>query len=258
MQGATEFLPVSSSGHLVLLRQLWGLRPPGATVEAALHLGTVGAVLVAYAQPLARLVYQLVGPAKRPHAWRALGALILGSVPAALVGWWGLQVWETAFASARAAAWGLLATSLLLASLPLAPPAQGAQEIQDVPAPPLWTALGVGFAQAMALLPGLSRSGATMVAGRWLGLAPQEAAAFSFLLSVPASLGAAAVELLGHGTHLPAPDRPLLALAALVAGGTGYGCLRLTARWLQAGRLTYFALYTGALGMATLLWAGRP
>lgn len=243
LQGATEFLPVSSSGHLVVARALLGVSPPGATLEVWLHLGTLVAVLIGYGRPLVRMLRDL-GPKGAPRGRGAFLALALASVPAAAVGLLARHALEASFASTQAAAAGLIATSCLLTSLLFLPEGPGLQgeAASAAPAPGPGRALVIGFAQAAALLPGLSRSGATIVAGRWLGLGGAEAASFSFLLSLPAVLGAALVEFGGHGLATVWSTAGIA--GAATAAATGYMALRLVQRLVGRGGLALFAPYT--------------
>ena len=251
LQGLTEFLPVSSSGHLVAARALMGVRAPGASLEAWLHVGTALAVVVAYRRALCHLVRSCLARGER-DGWRAFAALLLGSLPAAVAGLLLRAPLEAAFASPTVAAIGLLATTVCLASLSFLPagggPAGGAAR---APAPAPWRAVAIGCAQALALVPGLSRSGSTIAAARWLGLGSEDAAAFSFLLSLPAVLGAAALEAAVHGALPVAPVPALVATA--VSALSGLAALTAVRRLLAGGRLGLFAPYTLALALA-LLW----
>lgn len=247
LQGATEFLPISSSGHLVVARALLGVAPPGASLETWLHLGTLVAVVLGYSGPLGAILRGLApGGAARPRA--SLLALVVASVPAAVLGLLARNALESTFNSPNAAAAGLLATSCLLTSLLFVGrrPAEGADAgAGEPPAPGLGRALLIGIAQALALMPGLSRSGSTIVAGRWLGLSGSDAASFSFLLSLPAVLGAAVLELGGHG--LGAVWTVPGIAGAVTSAGVGYVALRLVQRLVQNDRLALFAPYTLAV-----------
>lgn len=246
MQGLTEFLPVSSSGHLVAARALVGAQAPGAALEVWLHLGTLVPVVAVYRQALVTMVGACLGRGDgRGRSF--LFALALGSLPAAVVGLAARSALEAAFASPDAAAAGLLATTLGLGSMAFLAPARRGPARTVVPA---GRAVLIGCAQALALAPGLSRSAATIVAGRWLGLGPEDAAAFSFLLSIPAVLGAALVEGLGHGLSALAPLPAAAGFAAAAAsGGAALWAVR---RLLARGRLAWFAPYTLALAVAVL------
>ncbi len=188
LQGATEFLPVSSSGHLVLVQDWLALATPGAGLEVALHVGTLAALIVMLRQDLGQLVGGMAGA--DPAARRLAALLVVGSLPAALVGGLvGAALAGWLFQPAVAAG-GFFVTTLLLATTPAPGPAMRGLErvaLADV--------IVVGLAQAAALVPGLSRSGSTMVAARWRGLNPDAASRLSFLLAVPVTAGAALLEL---------------------------------------------------------------
>lgn len=256
LQGLTEFLPVSSSGHLVVARAVLGLRAPGATLEVWLHLGTLVALVLGYRRPLVRLATAF-GPGGAAASRSAFRALALASLPAAAVGLLARHALEANFSSLQATAAGLIATSCLLASLLFLGDGAQADAKTSVdaaapvrpPSPGAVRALVIGLAQAAALLPGLSRSGATIAVGRWLGLGGADAASFSFLLSIPAVLGAAALELGGHGLGA-VWNAPALA-GAVTAALTGSVALRLVQRLVGHGGLALFAPYT--LCLAALL-----
>lgn len=214
-----------------------------------LHLGSLLPVLIVYRAELAALVRALAGR-DGGRGRHALGALVLASLPAAIAGLVARQALEAAFASPRVAALGLVGTTLALVSLRFAPPyAHGPGHGPPDPGP-LPSAL-VGCAQALALVPGLSRSGTTIAAARWLGLGPAAAAAFSFLLSIPAVLGAALLEGVGHGGAGVGAAPALAGLAA--AALSGYAALWAVRRLIDRGRLDLFAPYTLALALA-ILW----
>jgi len=261
VQGLAEFLPVSSSGHLVLGRSLLELEEAGLAFDLALHAGTLIAVLAAYWRDVVGLVQDLLA-----GRWGLIVWLAVASLPAGLLGVLGKPLFEEASTSARAAGSGLLLTALLLTLGQVAssrgassgeepeveakaPPGAGAQ-----PVPPLWTALVIGAAQALALWPGVSRSGSTIAVGLLLGLRGVEAARLSFLMSLIAVGGATLLDLpdaldSGFGPVTVAQ----VGWGALVAAIVGLLSLRLLLLFLRQLQLTPFALYTGALGVVTLL-----
>ncbi len=262
VQGLAEFLPVSSSGHLVLGRSLLDLEEAGLAFDLALHAGTLVAVLAAYW----RDVVGLLGDLLRGR-WRLALWLVVASVPAGLLGILAKPVFEEASTSARSAGSGLLLTALLLTAGQVALSRRGGREAssgegegddpsasQRAEAPPLWTAVVVGVAQGLALWPGVSRSGSTIAAGLLVGLRGVEAARLSFLMSLIAVGGATVLDL---PDALEAGFGPVTAAqvgwGAVVAAGVGLLSLRLLLLFLRQLRLAPFALYTGALGVVTLL-----
>ncbi len=245
VQGLTEFLPVSSSGHLVILQSLLGLRMPGLLVEVVLHVATLLSVLLFYRQRIFELT---VGACTgRPEAWRYVGKLAVGTLPAVaavlLIG----DLIEAQFDLPSVAGAGLLMTGLALWTTKRSTATAAAVE-------PSWTAaLLIGCAQTVALVPGASRSGFTVAAALALGVAPARAAEFSFLLGVVAVLGAAAREL--PRLAAVSPDmRGALAVGGAAALLTGVAAIWLFLRLVRAGSLHRFAFYVWPVGAAYLLW----
>lgn len=248
LQGATEFLPVSSSGHLVMGQAFLGIQLPGVGFEVALHVATLGSVLLVYRDRIGALV---AGVARRDRDQLAYaGLLLLASVPAGVAGIALGDFFESLFESPSLVGAALIATGLALWS------ARRALNRSPSASPGVWAAVAMGFAQALAIVPGVSRSGATVVAGLWKGVEPSEAAAFSFLMSVPAVAGAALLKLpdaAGTGVSLPT-----LTLAAAVACVVGVLAIRTFQAMLTRRAFHRFAPYLWVAG-AVLIWFGsRP
>lgn len=258
IQGLTEFLPVSSSGHLVIGQAVLGISVPGVVFEVALHVATLVSVLIVYRGRIGRLA----GGAVRGDgfSWRYLGLLVLATVPAAVVGLlFGTQV-EALFERPSTVGFALLVTGGLLWSTRAARRYRGlGQETGEEPrevAPTVAVALLMGFAQAFALVPGISRSGATVVAGLWAGVDVREAAAFSFLMAVPAIAGAAVLklpDLVGAGS---VPGGSGLVAGAIVAAVTGIGAIRIFVSMLRSGSFHRFGVYCWVVGAGFLLFLG--
>ncbi len=246
VQGLTEFLPVSSSGHLVVAEAALGLRTPGVVVEVALHVATVAAVVVAYAGRLRELFLGLARGAG--GAWRFLGLLALASLPAGIVGVLFQDFFEAAFDSVA-----LVGVNFLVTGTILWVAGRSRQGARPEPGPA--GAFAIGVAQAIAILPGISRSGTTVAAGIWAGVDPVRAAEFSFLLSVPAIAGAAVLQIpevvAGGGAVAPAGPLALSAGAALVSGVVA---IRLLVRLLARRAFHRFAPYCWTVGLVTLTW----
>lgn len=253
VQGVTEFLPVSSDGHLVLAQTLLGLTGSHLAVDVALHIGTLMAVLVVFRRDLLDVARRaLAGDA------REVGLLALGSLPAALCGLVFLEFIEGLFASGVAAAVGLLVTAAFLVvgerarrrALARAAPS-AADPAADEERPLGWRdALWIGSFQALAILPGVSRSGTTMATALVRGASPRSAARFSFLLSIPAVGGAVLLEvprLVREGGF-----GPELGLAVVVTFGVGVLALSFLLRFLGRGAFGWCAGYCTALGLAAL------
>jgi undecaprenyl-diphosphatase len=260
IQGLTEFLPISSSGHLVLGEELLGFMAGerhDVLLEVVLHLGTLLAVVVAYWQDLKALVLSLL-PAKadpeaatqRARSRRLILLLIVGSVPAALVGLLLKEQITSLFSEPRVVASLLLVTAAILFIGDRIQKRDGAAEESS------WLkSLLIGAAQAFAILPGISRSGSTIVTGLLLGLRPIEAARFSFLLSIPAVGGAALLEFkdLLESTQPPALDAPTLIAGFAASAIVGYLALQWLLVAVERRNLSWFALYCLIIGSLFLI-----
>jgi undecaprenyl-diphosphatase len=258
VQGLTEFLPVSSSGHLVLAQTFFGIQPATAFIyDIILHLGTALAALLFYRRDVASVLQGLLppyrrAPRERREARRLLVLLVAATVPTAVIGLAFKDFFEGLFASPSAVVAALAVTgTFLIASSRLPAAAQGLESA------PWWKATLVGIAQGIAIVPGISRSGSTIVAGLAVGLRREDTVRFSFLLALPAILGAALLEL----RHPPAGGGVSFALAAvgfLVAAATGYLAILLVLRWTRAGKLWQFGLYCWAVaGLAAATLSNR-
>lgn len=259
VQGLTEFLPVSSSAHLVILPALLGW-PSSLSFDVAAHLGTALATLIYFradwwrmARAIGPLLRRADGPA--PVEARLLGMVILGTIPVALVGLGLRSLFEELIARDPVALARMAAALMLLTGLILVLAEKlGRRESQLASLGPA-RALGVGLAQALAILPGISRSGATISGGLFAGLERTEAARFSFLLSLPAILGAGLVQGIamlveGGGEE----DLAILAAGFLAAFSVGYLTIAWFIGYLRRARLYGFAVYTWIAGLAVLWW----
>lgn len=242
VQGLTEFLPVSSSGHLALGGILLKLPREDITFEIVVHVGTLMAVLAVYRRDLVDLVSGVV---RRERESMALaGLLALASVPAALAGLYLQDSITGLFNSPVAVSVMLIVTGAVLFSTKFM-----AAGRRDRP-----TAAGgllVGVAQAISLLPGISRSGLTISSGLFAGIRREKAASFSFLLSIPAIAGAAALKLGEAGTG--DTELSLLLIGFGTSAVTGYAALRILLRFLRSGRFAVFAWYCWLVGLSGLI-----
>ena len=269
VQGFTEFLPVSSSGHLVLGRALLpdeALRSPGVLFEIVVHLGTLAAALIYLRREVFGLLRSLVGaggstPEGRgavEDGRRLIGLLLIASIPAAIVGVAFRDQIHHAFSGMVFAAGGLVLTGAVL--LTFRRPAKenanpSAQPVPTLPRLPrgIADALWIGLAQAAAILPGVSRSGLTIVAGRERGVSPADAARFSFLLSAPVIAGATLLEgasAFGSGALAEAGGVVALELTVgfLAAFVAGTFALRWVFDWLSRERFHQFGWYCLSVG----------
>jgi undecaprenyl-diphosphatase len=247
LQGVTEFLPVSSSGHLALLEHVWRLDAVARLpLTAMLHVGTAVAMLVYFGRRLGRIVAGCVSrdAARRGENWRMVGFVALGSVPAVGIGLLLEEHIEAAFASPVLVAVMLLATGGLLFGTRFA---QG--EGQSLG----WgRVLLVGVAQAVAILPGISRSGATIATGIYLGLKREAAFEFSFLLGIPVILGAGVRE--AAKVQASALSPAVVGVGVLVALVSGLAALALLRRAVTGRKLYLFAFYCWTAGLAALVF----
>jgi len=240
VQGLTEFLPISSSGHLVIGASLLG--PPSesfdvAEITIALHVGTLLSILVYYRRRIVRLAGRDRG---------AVRSVVVGTIPAVLVGVPVEMWWEDFLESPLIAGLMLLVTGCIL--LGMRRPAAGDGDYPQMSVGDAWW---VGLAQAAAILPGLSRSGSTIFAGTRRGLRPQAAATFSFLLAIPAIAGAGllkAASMVAKGTPPMTPWSHLLGGVA-ISFVVGLAALAWLVAWLEQGRIWWFALWCLPLGV---------
>lgn len=242
VQGATEFLPVSSSAHLALAPRLLGFDDPGLAFDLALHLGTLLSLAAVYGRTWAGL---LAGAARDPRGDEARRVLLLGAatVPAVVCGLLLEKRADALFREPSRIAAMLIAFSAVMAAAQRL--GRGSGSWQHSPR----AVLGVGLAQALALMPGVSRSGVTVSAALLLGLAPASAAELSFLLSAPIIAGAAVFKL----RHLSPADVsfPFL-LGIAVSALTGLAAVRFFLRLLPAKGLMPYVWYRLALGALIL------
>lgn len=245
MQGLTEFLPVSSSGHLVLVEALTGIKLPGVFVEVMLHVATLGAVLVVFGGRLWALLRSVArGEAE---GWRALWLLALGTLPAAVIGVLFHHAIEEYFRSLIFLGLGFIVTGFMLWST------RGLGGTKVAPSP--LAALGIGLAQAFAILPSVSRSGATVAAALWAGLAPYPAGEYSFLLAVPVIAGAGLLEGRHMTVQIAAVGAVPLIVSFIAAFAAGIWSIRFLIVLLQRGRFHAFAPYCWVVGTLTLVYA---
>ena len=259
IQGLTEFLPISSSGHLVLFQSLLGFSEPELLFDSALHMGTLVAVCFYFRSDLAKMFREswafLMGWVKgqkgigqiRDTPMAALSlAVIAGTVPTGVIGVIFRSSVERLFGSVTFAGMMLLCTGGILAASRWISFRRTREHAPGLPA-----ALLVGTAQGVAILPGISRSGATIVCGMLCGLSRDLAARFSFLLSIPAIVGALSLQWSTQGL-----DR--IGLLALVMGFAasalvGILALKLLMAMVRKGHLFYFAPYCFLVGLLILL-----
>lgn len=233
VQGLTEFLPISSSGHLVLVGKYLPLNQPGILFEVILHIGTTLAVLWYFRARLMQITK------------REIVLLGVGTVPAAIVGILFSDQLENLFASIKLVGVGFLVSALLNY---LTDKADGTREKLDS-----LDAFVIGVFQAFAIIPSISRSGATIFAGTKMQLSRHAAAEYSFLLSIPAILGANVVEFLKYKGDVSF-SLPLSVIGFLFSFVVGLASIGFLMRMLTERRLKYFSAYLIVLGVITILF----
>jgi len=239
VQGLTEFLPVSSSGHLVLVQNLLGIdknNPLIFTFDVLVHLGTLAAVIAIFWKDIVSLL-------KKP--WQKLGLLIImATIPTGLIGLSFKDFFERMFQSDRFLGLEFIATGLIIWFADrVRAKAKGIEDIS------YFDAAFVGVMQGIAILPAISRSGLTIAGSLFRGINRESAARFSFLVSIPAIAGAAALDLkdvIGQGVT-PEMGLPLL-IGTIVASLSGFWAVKFMIRILQRGSMKWFSYYVWVLG----------
>ncbi|MCL1856226.1 MAG: undecaprenyl-diphosphate phosphatase [Kiritimatiellaeota bacterium] len=253
LQGIAEFLPISSSGHLVLAEHFLGIHAPGATLEVFLHTGTLLALFVFYRKRMATLIANALRGDK--PTWRYLLMIALAIVPATVVYLaFGKKI-EAAFETPRMVAALLCVTGLILLLPKLlksaTPPSEAAPPVTP------FQSVMTGLAQAVALLPGISRSGSTITAARLTGVRPAAAAEFSFFIYIPLQLGGTLLEVVklhkgAEGAAHPSAFALLLGIA--IAAVVGYVSLAVLIRMLHKNTFWRFGVYCLVMGAVAIIF----
>jgi undecaprenyl-diphosphatase len=260
VQGLTEFLPISSSGHLVMGQHLFGLKEPELVFDIGVHVGTLFAVCAYYRRDLLGMLRALLAAfagrrrGRREADMRKLALLVVvGSLPTMLIGVGFQQAADRLFSSLTLVGSMLLVTGCALAlTLPLQRSVStGRKKAGGIASMGVKEALIIGTVQGLAILPGISRSGSTISAALFLGIERETAARYSFLLSIPAILGAALLMSMAvsEGPHLATG---ILLLGGLVSGLVGYGALWMLVRIVRNGKMYIFAPYCWLVGVAAI------
>jgi undecaprenyl-diphosphatase len=260
VQGLTEFLPVSSSGHLVLFQNLLGLKEPLLAFDISVHVGTLFAVVIYFFRDIVAIFKGLVKwlsvlPDRqaaidllaRDREIRIALLIVTGSIPTAILGLAFKEIAETLFSSVAIVGVTLIITGIILwCTRWVGAKGHGIRRFT------VKSSFAIGVVQGLAIIPGISRSGSTIAAGLFLGLDRETAARFSFLLSIPAVAGAGllgAKDLFGQGS-LPVM---IIAAGTGVSCVVGYAALKLLVWMVRRGRLHYFAPYCAVLGCLALI-----
>lgn len=285
LQGATEFLPVSSSGHLVLAQHLLGIKQPGLFFEALLHMGSLAAVLIFYRNDIQTILVdffrgakQLIGKEQAEKRILDLEGIrialfvCVASFPTMLIGLSLNDLLDpsagTPLIGAKSVSAALLVNGCILFGYRWLTQPEESDIPPDGTIPPsqeqskvtLWGmslahALIIGIAQGLAVMPGISRSGSTITTAIMLGVRRNEAARFSFLLSIPAIVGAFLLKLRELNlSEVSLPQWGIFCVGTLVAGVVGWLCLRWLVRLLKATKFYAFAYYCWAVGLFSLVF----
>jgi undecaprenyl-diphosphatase len=249
VQGIAEFLPISSSGHLVIIDELLRhgatVKDEAMTLNIVLHIGTLGSILVVYFDRLKRVLLE--------SDWRLCAAIVIASIPAGVIGICFKKKLEPMFESALVAGCGLLVTATLLILSQRVPSGQFSE--RKLP----WSiAFIVGCFQAVALVPGISRSGSTISGGLLSGMQRESAGTFSFLIAIPAVGGAALLDSVKLFRPSEAGPEGIpagaLIMGMVISFLVGIVALRLLLQLISRQRLHYFGYYCLLVGSATVAW----
>lgn len=261
LQGFTEFLPVSSSGHLVLAQELLQISHEGdISFEVFVHFGTLLSVFVAFHRDVVAILSAVMEAIVRPresgtlyknNEFFRLGIfIIVGSIPAAII---GLQYEQEAvifFSDPKLISVMLIITGFILYLTRFARPKEGTSV-------GLRTSIIIGCAQAVAIIPGISRSGSTISAGLFVGVSRENSAKFSFLMSLPVIFGATILKIFDLVALPPSANRILmLSVSTVVAGISGYVAIRVLFHALRRQIFGWFAYYCLVVGIAGVLFVG--
>ena len=234
VQGLTEFLPISSSGHLVLIQKfIPGFSQPGILFDVILHFGTLFAVIYLFRKKIFALTPKY------------LLLLVLGSIPAALAGFLFRREFEEMFKRGTFLGIEFLITGILNFLVDIPSPVKTPLSVKN--------SLLIGIAQAVSIIPGISRSGATIFTGVRLGIDRKSAAEYSFLLSVPAIFGANLLEIFSQGFKDTSLPQGSYLAGFLVSFIVGIFSIKLVMKFLLKSQFKFFAYYALALGLAILL-----
>ena len=250
VEGVTEFIPVSSSGHLILASELLGYRAEQwAVFNVVIQLGAILAVIVLYWRTFwAVLVGLFQGKAE---SWRFVRNVLVAFLPSAVLGFLLINRIEAMLGSAMIVAWALLIGGVAILIIEKTAPKGTEKGVADIS---LGKAIGVGLIQCLAMIPGVSRSGATILGGLSLGIERRTAAEFSFFLAVPTMLGATVLQLAKHHDQLGATSMSGIALGFV----TAFLVAIVVIKWFMAivtkRGFAPFAWYRIAVGAAALVW----
>ncbi|MDB5751509.1 MAG: hypothetical protein JWP65_1930 [Ramlibacter sp.] len=254
VEGLTEFLPISSTGHLILAGTLLGFHDEKAKVfDIAIQTGAILAVILVYWQ---KIRSTLAGLGSEPEARRFTLNVAVAFVPAVVLGLaLGKMIQDNLFTPVVVATTFIIGGFVILWAEKRAPGAVRIQEAEDMRWP---DALKLGLVQCLALVPGTSRSGATIIGGMLLGLSRKAATDFSFYLAIPTLIGAGAYSLIKERGQLSVADLPMFGVGLLFSFVSAWLCVRWLLRYISSHSFTPFAYYRIVFGVVVLLtsWTG--
>ncbi|MDD3365583.1 MAG: undecaprenyl-diphosphate phosphatase [Syntrophomonas sp.] len=243
VQGLAEFLPVSSSGHLVIFQHLFGLQEGALSFDVMLHIGTLVAVFVAFWEDIFNVL-------RKPFS-KLTYLIIVGCIPAGLMGFFLQPYFEKAFESLLVVGIGLLITGLVLKGSEMV--AEKSLNMKEIRETSYLDVLFIGLLQGIAIVPGISRSGSTIAGGLLAGLDRTFAARYSFLVSIPVILGAGLVQLKDLSpSELTGISLIPYIVGPLTAAIFGFFAIKIVMKLVSNGRLSIFSYYCWIVGAATI------
>ena len=239
LQGLTEFLPVSSSGHLVLGQYLLNVKSPGNTLEILFHLGTLGSVVFVFSPDILNIIITI----KKKSTQKLIKYIIVATIPAVIVGFTLRNKIEILFESVSSVGFALLFTGLVLILSSVFKNKNSEHS--------LFTSIVIGFGQALAIIPGISRSGMTITLSLFFGFSAKESAKFSFLLSIPVIAGAGILGVQDIQTDETFSTDIIIA-ALFSSFFVGIISLRMLIKLLELGKFYIFGIYCICLGLGSI------
>jgi undecaprenyl-diphosphatase len=250
VEGVTEFIPVSSTGHLILAGELLGYDSARwAVFNVVIQLGAILAVIVLYWRTFWAVFIGLIR--RQPESWRFLRNVVVGFLPSAVIGLVLIDRIEAMLGSPMIVAWALLIGGVLILVIERTAPQGREKGVADIA---LGKALGIGLIQCLAMVPGVSRSGATILGGLSLGVERRTAAEFSFFLAVPTMLGATTLELAKHHDDLGAAGALGIAIGFVVSFAVALVVIKWFISIVSRRGFAPFGWYRIAVGGAALIW----
>ena len=240
IQGITEFLPISSSGHLIIFQSLLNVKQPGNDFEVLVHLGTLGSVIFVFYKD----IFDLIKNIRSNDSQNYINMIILGTIPAVVVGLYFKSYFDFLFEGINNVAIALIFTGSVLISTYFIKRKDYKISFK--------MAFFIGVAQSIAIIPGISRSGMTISTAMLLGLSSKNAARFSFMLAIPAISGAGILTLIDFNGGFNLPTEVILT-SLLSSFVVGIFSLKLLLNLLTVGKFHFFGLYCFVIGFITLI-----